>query len=154
MKKGFTILELVIILSVIGIFAFMAVPQLSDVKDSGRAAEVQKNLTDLRVALEEYYNQVGEYPVLTGSENSLRDVETVGKDGKGVNFGKVFGKRSIPSTPDLEGIPGKNSVKDTQDFSKGTHDGGWNYNYTEQTGEIRINLPENIFQQSIDWSRQ
>ena len=154
MKKGFTILELLIIVSAVGILAFMSVPKLSDVKDSGRAAEVQKNLADLRVALEEYYSQTGEYPVLSGAEDNLREVKTEGKSGESVNFGEVLERRDIPSTPELEGISGGNTVTDLQDFSKSTHDGGWNYNFTERTGEIHANLPENIFKQSIDWSRQ
>lgn len=154
MKKGFTILELIIILSVVGILAFMSVPKLSDVKDSGRAAEVQKNLIDLRVALEEYYSRAGEYPMLSGTENRLEELKIEGNSGESVSFGELLGRRRIPSTPNLEGSSGGNAVRNLQDFSKGAYDGGWNYNYTEQTGEIHANLPENIFKQSIDWSRQ
>jgi len=154
MKKGFTMLELLIIAAVVGILSFMAVPRLSDVKDSGRAAEMQKDLTDVRVALEKYYVLTEEYPKLAGKEDSLREIVVEGTDGKPVNFGEILGKRAMPSTPKVESIEGTNKVHDIQKFIKGTKSGGWNYNQEEGTGEIHVNLPENIFQQSVDWSKQ
>jgi len=154
MKKGFTMLELLIIAAVVGILSFMAVPRLSDVKDSGRAAEMQKDLTDVRVALEKYYVLTEEYPKLVGEQDSLREIAVEGTAGKPVNFGETLEKRAMPSTPKVESIEETNKVHDIQKFSKGTKSGGWNYNQKEGTGEIHVNLPENIFQQSVDWSKQ
>lgn len=154
MKRGFTILELAIIVSVIGIFALMAVPRLSDVKDSSRAAKVQKDLTDLRVALEEYYSQVGDYPALVGVEDVLEDVSGRSPDGSKITFAQVLGRKKIPSTPEAEGIKKRNTVTDVKDFRDSDGKGGWNYNYTKQTGEIHANLPTGIFRQSVDWSEQ
>ncbi len=154
MKRGFTILELTIIVSVIGIFAFMALPRLSDVKDSAKAAGVQKDLTDLRVALEEYYSQVEEYPALMGVEDVLEDVSGRDSHGNEITFAQVLGGRKLPTTPEAEGVGKRNTVVDLQDFEKGDGSGGWNYNYGEKTGEIHANLPVGIFRQSIDWKEQ
>lgn len=154
MKKGFTIPELAIIVSVIGIFVFMALPRLSDVKDSSKAAGVQKDLVDLRVALEDYYTQVEEYPALMGVEDVLEDVSGRGSDGSQVTFAGVLGRRKMPSTPEVEGMKRRNTVNDLQDFRESDGSGGWNYNYGERTGEIHANLPAGIFRQSIDWNEQ
>ena len=154
MKKGFTILELAIIVSVIGIFAFMAIPRLSDVKDSAKAAGVQKDLTDLRVALEEYYSQVEDYPALMGVEDVLEDVSGRDSQGDSLTFAKVLGRKKLPTTPEAEGVKKRNTVTDLQDFKESDGSGGWNYNYGDRTGEVHANLPVGIFRQSIDWSEQ
>lgn len=154
MKKGFTILELAIIVSVVGIFVFMALPRLSDVKDSSKAAGVQKDLVDLRVALEDYYTQVEEYPALMGVEDVLEDISGRGTDGSEVSFAKVLGRRRMPATPEVEGVKKRNTVTDLQEFREADGSGGWNYNYRERTGEIHANLPAGIFRQSIDWNEQ
>lgn len=154
MKRGFTILELAIIVSVIGIFAFMALPRLSDVKDSSKAAGVQKDLTGLRVALEEYYSQVEEYPALMGVEDVLEDVSGRDSHGNSLTFAQVLGRKKLPSTPEAEGVKKRNTVTDLQDFREADGSGGWNYNYGEKTGEIHANLPAGIFRQSIDWNDQ
>lgn len=151
MKRGFTGLELVIIISVMCILAFMAIPKVSDVKDSSRAAAVQKDLVSIRVALEEYYSKTDTYPDLIGAEDRLMELGYRDRGKAEVVFGKILDRRSLPSTPGIDGAPETNKVHDMEDFSEGDGRGGWNYNFSGRTGEIHVNLPENIFRQSIDW---
>ena len=42
-------------------------------------------------------------------------------------------------------------IYDTDNFSKRSRTGGWNYDFSGRTGEIHANLPVNIFSQNVDW---
>lgn len=151
MKKGFTLLELFIVIGVVCILVLMAMPKLSDVKESRMASEMQNNLVEMRIALEEYYKETGEYPKLIGVEDDLRDV--VSSNG-GNSFGEILGRRTLVKTPKVEEIPATNKIYDVSDLDEVTQNGGWNYNQSGNTGEIHVNLPTNIFGQEIDWSVQ
>ena len=151
MKKGFTLLELFIVIGVVCILVLMAIPKLSDVKESRMASEMQNNLVDMRIALEEYYKETGEYPNLIGVENDLRDVMS---SDDGISFGEILGRKTLVKTPRVGEIPATNKIYDMANPEEITQNGGWNYNQSGNTGEIHVNLPTNIFGQEIDWSIQ
>jgi type IV pilus assembly protein PilE len=54
-KKGFTLVELLITVAVIGILAGIALPSYSDYVTRSKFAEATGNLADLRVKMEQYY---------------------------------------------------------------------------------------------------
>jgi type IV pilus assembly protein PilE len=54
-KKGFTLLELMITVAVIGILAGIALPSYNDYLTRSKFAEATGNLADLRVKMEQYY---------------------------------------------------------------------------------------------------
>jgi type IV pilus assembly protein PilA len=47
MKKGFTLIELMIVIAIIGILAAVAIPMYSDYTKKSRTAEVQQNLNEI-----------------------------------------------------------------------------------------------------------
>ena len=47
MKKGFTLIELMIVIAIIGILAAVAIPMYSDYTKKSRTAEVQSNLSEI-----------------------------------------------------------------------------------------------------------
>ena len=47
MKKGFTLIELMIVIAIIGILAAVAIPMYSDYTKKSRTAEVQSNLNEI-----------------------------------------------------------------------------------------------------------
>ena len=47
MKKGFTLIELMIVIAIIGILAAVAIPMYSDYTKKSRTAEVQSNLAEI-----------------------------------------------------------------------------------------------------------
>lgn len=54
-QKGFTLIELMIVVAVIGILASIAVPSYTDYVKRGKAAEATSTLADLRVKMEQYF---------------------------------------------------------------------------------------------------
>ncbi|WP_319204889.1 prepilin-type N-terminal cleavage/methylation domain-containing protein [uncultured Ilyobacter sp.] len=155
MKKGFTILELIIVLGALALFFVMAVPRLSDVRDSTKAARVQKDLVGMRIALENFYTATGEYPDLIseGAKDDLKLVKKESTEGKKVNFAQFLERDSIPETPKSGLIEESNLVIDWDDLEQ-EGIGGWKYNYIGKTGEIHANLPDNMYNQLIRWSEE
>jgi type IV pilus assembly protein PilE len=54
-QTGFTLIELMIVVAVIGILAAVAIPNYSDYIKRGKAAEATSNLATLRVKMEQYF---------------------------------------------------------------------------------------------------
>lgn len=54
-QKGFTLLELMIVVAVIGILASIAMPAYTGYIKKGKAAEATSNLADLRIKAEQYF---------------------------------------------------------------------------------------------------
>lgn len=68
MKKGFTLLELIIVVIVIGILVSIALPQMINVAERGRSSEGVANLGAFRDAQLRYYAQWSAY---TGTVTNL-----------------------------------------------------------------------------------
>jgi len=54
-QQGFTLIELMIVVAIIGILASIAIPAYSDYVKRGKAAEATSTLANLRVQIEQYY---------------------------------------------------------------------------------------------------
>lgn len=54
-QTGFTLIELMIVVAVIGILAAIAIPNYSEYIKRGKAAEATSNLATLRVKMEQYF---------------------------------------------------------------------------------------------------
>ena len=68
--KGFTLVELLIVVIILAILAAIIVPQFATSTDDAKAAALQSNLANIRSAIEFYYQEHGEYPgrnVATGA---------------------------------------------------------------------------------------
>lgn len=61
-KTGFTMIEMLIIVTIVGIFATLGVVALQSSQTRSRDAERKADLEKIKVALEEYYNDNGCYP--------------------------------------------------------------------------------------------
>lgn len=64
-QKGFTLLELMIVVAIIGIIASIALPSYTDYVKKGRVAEATSTLADIRIKMEQYYQDNRTY---AGSE--------------------------------------------------------------------------------------
>lgn len=54
-QKGFTLIELMIAVAIMGILAAVALPAYTDYVKRGKAAEATGNLADLRIKMEQYF---------------------------------------------------------------------------------------------------
>ena len=55
MKKGFTILELLVVISVLVILIGIAIPRFKGMQDAGRVAQAKGELQTVQTAIESYY---------------------------------------------------------------------------------------------------
>src|ERR1700752_845921 len=64
-NKGFTIVELLIVIVVIGILALLVITTYSGIQQKARNAKRQTDVQSLQTQLEAFYSQNGSYPSLT-----------------------------------------------------------------------------------------
>jgi len=65
MKKGFTLVELLVVIIIVGILASVGISQYTKVIEKGRAAEARMILGNLRAAEIAEYNENGSYVMIT-----------------------------------------------------------------------------------------
>jgi general secretion pathway protein G len=61
-ESGFTLLELIIVVAIIGILATIAMPALKDVPRRANEAVLKTNLHTMRDVIDQYYGDKGKYP--------------------------------------------------------------------------------------------
>ena len=65
-QKGFTLLELMIVIAIIGILATMAQPMFKTAVKKSREAALKEDLFNIRNVLDQYYADNGKYPDTLG----------------------------------------------------------------------------------------
>ncbi len=70
-KKGFTIIELLIVIAVIAILVGIALPRFKGMRDEGNIAKAKGELRTLQTAVESYRIHDGAYPAAAGWQDTL-----------------------------------------------------------------------------------
>lgn len=61
-ERGFTLLELIIVVAIIGILATIAMPAMKDIPRRANEAVLRTNLRTIRDVIDQYYGDKGRYP--------------------------------------------------------------------------------------------
>ena len=61
-QRGFTLLELIIVIAMIGILATIAMPTLKDMPTRAKEAVLKTNLHSIRESIDMFYGDKGRYP--------------------------------------------------------------------------------------------
>ena len=104
MKKGFTLIELMIVVAIIGVLAFIAVPKVMNFLYKAKRAEVYVNLSSIYTAEKAYFAEHNKYSdILTGEGGINRKLEGQPKYsyGFGGQEGVNYFKGSLDSQPNL-----------------------------------------------------
>ena len=114
-EAGFTLIELVIVIVILGILASVAIPKYEDMREQARTATLKGQLGSIRSAVSIQYarnalNGAASFPVLNGS---------------------IFADGNVPKEP----VMNSNAVKTTAGVDNA---GGWQY--TAATGIVKANM--------------
>ena len=85
-RKGFMLLELIIVVAIVGILSAVAMPDILGMTNDAKAARIQADLSAIGTASEMYYVKNGEYPTALSQL-----VDTTGANGY---------LKKIPEPPD------------------------------------------------------
>lgn len=129
-QKGFTLIELMIVIAIIGILAIIAIPRFVDLVDKAREGATKGNLGAIRGAIVIFYgDNEGRYPLTLDTRRSEWPGYTA----------RPFVTDYIEVMPEAKlrrGHPGADSRAVTYGATP-TTTGGWLYNAT--TGAVMIN---------------
>ena len=102
LKTGFTLIEIILVVVIIGILAGIGLPKLGGKSDQAKIVQAQGNISMLEVAIQEYEILNGDYPTTL---DGLLD------ESKG---GPFLAKKKIPSDPwgkpYVYSVPGANNT--------------------------------------------
>ena len=83
-NKGFTMVELLVVISIIGILATLLLANYNATRSRARDVQRKSDLRNIQTALRIYYNDEGEYPT-SGAAGSIK-----GCDGASCAWGEPF----------------------------------------------------------------
>jgi len=149
-RKGFTLVEILIVVIILGILAAIVIPQFTEASGEARVSNLMTNLQTIRSQLLLYKTQHLEtYPAAAAGEDGTDFADQMTK------YTDVdAGVSATPSTdypygPYLQSVPvnpvsGDNTVTVVQDgataFTAPAADAGWWFNSV--TGEFRANVTD------------
>lgn len=67
LSKGFTLIEMLVVISIIGILATLVAANLNSARSRARDTQRKSDIKNISTALRLYYNDIGRYPANDGS---------------------------------------------------------------------------------------
>ncbi len=142
MSQGFTLIELMIVVAIIGILAAIAIPQFANLVAKSQEGRTKANLGTIRSALSIYYGDTeGWYPSSTGN---LAGLST------GSRYLQAVPNSDLPKTTNNVG-----HASIATEVNAASDVGGWYYNNAGGTsnswGRVSVNCSHNDVRGTI-WS--
>lgn len=150
--RGFTLVEILIVVVILGILAAIVIPQFTSASETAKASSLQTQLQTMRSQLELYQVQHnGNYPTLAslntdadgdGDADWVQLTTQTDVDGAaGTDFGPYL--QQAPSNPFVTSTGGANvSVADISGGDAFSATDGWGYNAA--TGVIKAMVPATV----------
>ncbi|MBN2206158.1 MAG: type II secretion system protein [Candidatus Aminicenantes bacterium] len=122
-SRGFTLIEVIIVFTLIGVLVGMGIPQYKNARRKANEAVLKENLFQIRKIIDQYYQDKGKYPAnpqtlvqeqyfrivprdpMTGRSDSWRLVREQPAEGE-IMPGQEFGVVDIHSSSDEKAIDG------------------------------------------------
>ena len=96
-RKGFTLIEMLIVIAIIGILASIVLVGLGPIQRRGRDSRRQADLRQVQNALELYYNKCGHYPGGESCDDGIGSPDW--EDMSNALTGAGIGVNKIPTDP-------------------------------------------------------
>ena len=96
-QDGFTLIEIMVVILIIGLLALMVVPRLRGVADRAKRTKAQADIQELKQALDRYYLDNGVYPTTDQGLQALVNPPTAGRVPSNYEQGGYIEK--LPSDP-------------------------------------------------------
>ena len=142
MSKGFTLIELMIVVAIIGILAAIAIPQFANLVGKSQEGRTKANLGTIRSALSIYYGDTeGWYPTEPTALTSLTT---------GSKYLVAIPKADLPKTVNSDGHASTSGIVNA--YNDATS--GWYYNNSGSAngwGSVSVNCTHNDLR-AIVWS--
>jgi general secretion pathway protein G len=96
-QAGFTLIELMVVILILGLLALLIVPNVTGVSDRARATKAQADISALKQALSAYYIDNGSYPT---TDQGLRSLIAPPQSGRiPANYPRGGYLQNIPPDP-------------------------------------------------------
>ena len=96
-QDGFTLIEIMVVILIIGLLALMVVPRLRGVADRAKRTKAQADIQELKQALDRYYLDNGSYPTSDQGLQALVNPPTAGRVASNYEQGGYIEK--LPNDP-------------------------------------------------------
>jgi len=105
-QKGFTLIELIVVVTIIGILAGVAISNVKWAQQRARESALRHDLFEMRKAIDDYYADKQKYPDSLQTLKAERYLRGIPKD----PITQKEDWEEVPATPDTGGTPDPNAL--------------------------------------------